>query len=298
MRLGANAVPQTRAQRFDLPLRQGCRYSVEANKLCHSRHLQHLQAVAQRQPHKDVARKQRQLQLHPPVLPAAHRLVHREKMLHRPHPELFRHALLVVGAGVRRVPKQFMETLERFRVSRATTHAHRCARHSSSHSHLQLRPVTYRAICDLTLLYSTYYSCLTTYSQLYSCLGAALSLSLTRRIQCQALPLTESPLSAFSPEPFSEMKPARAAMVEKTSFANSLRGSSASAPCHASLPKIQTAATVTAKIVPRKMIGSRGGKDLLSEMFAVSSTFTVGISFASWTFAISYSFVSVSRTAS
>src|SRR5580704_10192531 len=80
--------------------------------------------------------------------------------------------------------------------------------------------------------------------------------------------------------------------------ANIFRGSPASALSQMSEPKIQTLTAISAIIVPTNMISNRGGNDFLSGIGAGSSTLTVGISFASCTFANSNSLVKTSSTAS
>src|SRR4029077_8677966 len=105
-------------------------------------------------------------------------------------------------------------------------------------------------------------------------------------------------LAKLGTEPLLEKCGAEAAPVEKASWAKTFLGWFASMSRHTALPVIHATATARASNVPRKTMSRRGGYDLLSGRLAGSSTFTVGSSLTSSTFAISYSLVRASRTAS
>ena len=105
-------------------------------------------------------------------------------------------------------------------------------------------------------------------------------------------------LSVRSRWPFREAQGIAAFTVSKTSCANTFPGSPGP---FAPMPCGQTSSyrrTRKPRPPPTRLIRVRGGNDFLSGTLGGSSTLTVGISFASCTLAISYSWVSVSKTAS
>src|SRR6266436_2185287 len=79
---------------------------------------------------------------------------------------------------------------------------------------------------------------------------------------------------------------------------NSLWGSLGPTSDQRSLPTIQVEANKNPNIPPPKASHRRGGQLFLSGTRAASSTFTLGVSFASCTFAISYDSVKSSKTVS
>src|SRR6266404_1422280 len=158
----------------------------------------------------------------------------------------------------------------------------------------QLRPVTYRGLCDLTHVPSSSYSQIrlnrAPYSRFLSCSSLVAS-GFWREPQIRwpfdsaLAPLLENP-------------GIRACTVVNTSVAKAFRGSETSTASHSVFPSIQDIASVTPSIVPRSMITVRGGNDFFVGTIAASSTLTVGISLASCTFANSYCWVSSSYTVS
>src|SRR5882672_3897059 len=104
MRFCAQPRRKAGAKRFDLFVWESCRLAIETDKPRDARHLQNLQSLAHRQAHKDVTRKQRQLQLYPPVLPAAHAVIKRKKILDGPFVELLSNTYFVVRARVSDIP--------------------------------------------------------------------------------------------------------------------------------------------------------------------------------------------------
>src|SRR5437016_6246438 len=121
--------------------------------------------------------------------------IHREESLYGTLVELLRHTLFMLRSCIGRVPPRFKV------VQRQTYLLCRGADGDCLRFHLklasaygiQLRPVTYRGICDLTHLY------LISYSQLDTYFNSLAPSSLRRRIQLQNLPFTEC-----SAEPFCE----------------------------------------------------------------------------------------------
>src|SRR5437667_3629784 len=83
-----------------------------------------------------------------------------------------------------------------------------------------------------------------------------------------------------------------------TSSARRLRASSGSTPLQAELPSTQRHAAAKTNIVPRIMMTRRGGLDFFSGTLPGSSTFIVGIDFASSILASSYLWFSIRYTAS
>src|SRR6267378_2297074 len=158
----------------------------------------------------------------------------------------------------------------------------------------QLRPVTYRGVCDLTHVTSI------TYSQ-----GRRYSASCSAFLSCSSLvasdfwrePQIRWPFdSALTP--LGENPGIRACTVVNTSVAKTFRGSETSTASHSVFPRIHVIASVTPSIVPRSMITVRGGNDFFVGTIAASNTLTVGISLASCTFANSHCWVSSSYTVS
>src|SRR6267143_1662213 len=115
MRFCAQLRRQACAKRFDLFVWQSCRLAVETDKPRDAGNLQNFQTLAQRQAHKHVTRKQRQLQLHPPVLPAPHTVIKRKKILDASFLELLSHTLFVVRAGVRDIPVRLFKCYRQVR---------------------------------------------------------------------------------------------------------------------------------------------------------------------------------------
>src|SRR5580704_4080639 len=91
---------------------------------------------------------------------------------------------------------------------------------------------------------------------------------------------------------------ARAFSVATISCARTLRGSFGSASSHLFAPNIQITEELITRNVPKKTISKRGGNDFFSGILPGSSTFTLGVSFASCTLASSYCSVSNSYTVS
>src|ERR1700686_1307838 len=106
MGLGTTTVRQASSKRVDLFPRQSTGCSIGTNQFRYAWNLQHLQAVAQCKPHKDIPWEQRKLQFYPPVSPPPHRSVEGQEMLDRSPHELFRHSLFVICTGVRPKPMQ------------------------------------------------------------------------------------------------------------------------------------------------------------------------------------------------
>src|SRR6266566_3925290 len=104
MRFCAELRRQASSKGFNLMVWKSCRPTVETDEPRDARNLQNFQAVPQRQPHKYVTREKRQLQFHPPVLPAAHAVIQRQKILHGSFEELLGHALFMVRASVGNIP--------------------------------------------------------------------------------------------------------------------------------------------------------------------------------------------------
>src|SRR5579859_347628 len=165
MRFRAQSPPQPRTQDLHLFVGKRRRPPAEPHQPHHPRNLQNPHPLAQRQPYEHVSRKQRQVQRHPPILPPPHRAVHRQKMFHRSDLELRRNLLLMIRARVRRVPVRIrLRRLQRTHAgSRRGNVAfeRRDQGHSRilpNHARIQLRPVTYRGRCDLTLIFSAFCS--------------------------------------------------------------------------------------------------------------------------------------------
>src|SRR5580692_9343237 len=153
-------------------------------------------------------------------------------------------------------------------------------------SYTQLRPVTYRALCDLTHLFSFHYNrfCYLSDPPRRGWRSSNLSKSIS--------------FFALGPAPFRESQCARAFRDSTTSFARILRGSSGSPVRQCSAPNTQTTDIDKTKNVPRNMINNRGGNDFFSGTCAGSSTLTLGVSLASSTLASSYCSVRSSKTVS
>src|SRR6266851_2429577 len=177
MRLRAQTPRKPPTHDFHFRVRQGSRQSPKANQPHHARNLQHAQALAQCEPYKNVPREEWQLQAHPAVFPAPHGTVQRKKVLDFSCPQLCPHTPFVVRARIRGIPPRLRHRvlllqqncrvlLSRRQIRNASRHHRRASHTSSSPVGLtQLRPVTYRAICDLTSLSSS------TYSQTYGSPG-------------------------------------------------------------------------------------------------------------------------------
>src|SRR5579862_528742 len=99
-------------------------------------------------------------------------------------------------------------------------------------------------------------------------------------------------------EPFLARRGMYGRMLPPTSEARTLRASCGSSCFQFSLPRTHSAPSTPAKTAPPKPMSALGGKDFFSGTLEGSNTFTLGVSFASCTFAISYSRVRVSNTAS
>src|SRR5438874_5539189 len=123
----------------------------------------------------------------------------------------------------------------------------------------QLRPVTYKAICDLTQISSsTYGHHLQLFRTLYDSSGPP---------ACGRRSSRPKAFGSFEPGallPFRASQGTRAFTVATTSCANILRGSAGSACRHWFDPSTQTTDTKKASTVPRNMINKRGGNDFLS----------------------------------
>src|SRR6266478_2381800 len=157
---------------------------------------------------------------------------------------------------------------------------------------IQLRPVTRRAICDLTHFHSL------TYGHLYSFYEHIYGSS---RLTA-GWPLSSCPKDFFpadsDPLPFRVTHGTCGFTAATISCARILRGSSGSARGHWFAPSTQTIEAPAARSVPRNMINKRGGNDFFSGIVAGSRTLTLGVSFASCTLASSYCCVSSSKTVS
>src|SRR5882724_7113615 len=146
----------------DVLFGQGRWMTTKTDEVSDAGDLQHLHAVAEREAHKDIARKQRHLQMDAAVFPAADGVVQRQEVLDSALSQLLRHALLVIGIGVNGVP----EGLEKARGHVRIAHLIRCVESRGCHAVClsrhrllgQLRPVTYRGVCDLTHLELITYS--------------------------------------------------------------------------------------------------------------------------------------------
>src|SRR5437762_5192970 len=160
MGFGAELLHQARAKGFDFSVRKRGGLAVETDKPRDPRNLQDFQAIAQRQTHKHVTRKQRQLQLHAPVLPAPHAVIEWQKVLDGPFEELLRYTLFVVGAGVCNIPVRLRK--RHLQVRRLSVVSFRNAFHnhlgSPRNRRIQLRPVSHRAEIDITNLDTKTYS--------------------------------------------------------------------------------------------------------------------------------------------
>src|SRR5882762_1368401 len=150
---------------------------------------------------------------------------------------------------------------------------------------IQLRPVTHRAICDLTQFFSQ------TYEDFYRPAARA-----GRSRPSNSSLLISS--SACAENPFRDVHGNRALTAPATSWAKIFRGSRGSTSSHCAEPNTQTVDSATARNVPKNMITKRGGHDFFSGILAGSKTFTLGVSFASWTLASSYCSVRSSYTVS
>src|SRR6266571_926929 len=160
MWFGAELRRQAGAKGFDLIVRQSRRLAVKTDKPRDSGNLQDFQAVAQRKPHKDVTRKKRHLQFHAPILPAAHAVIERQKMLNGPFEKLLRHTLFVVRAGVGNVPAglhKLDRQLRSFQIA-LFRNAWQYHRGSPQDRRIQLRPVSHTAEINITLSTTTTYS--------------------------------------------------------------------------------------------------------------------------------------------
>src|SRR6266568_6140133 len=141
---------------------------------------------------------------------------------------------------------------------------------------MQLRPVTHRANLEVTVLLTKTYGrfCGSSASLAESCRRASRT-----QIRC---------VTPRNREPLDGAHGMREFIVWKISCAKTFPGSCASTSSHRDLPKTKTAPAANVKKVERNMIKNRGGNDFLSGMRAASSTLTLGVSFASCTFASSY----------
>src|SRR5438874_3096333 len=273
---------------------------------------------------KQVAGKERQRQPHLAVFPPAHRFVLRQEMVHAAAYKLVRDALLVVRTRVNRVPTRLFGGAQLFAAEsrssccagggeRCSCSSHPCVRvaqnlratpHVALHLiSIQLRPVTYKAICDLTRLFTVAY--IHPYNSLvhsYRSSGPPAGGCRSSRPKTLFSPASAPPKAFFpsysAPRPFRATHGTCAFTVATTSCASILRGSAGSACCHWLEPSTHTTDIAPARNVPRNMINKCGGNDFLSGIVAGSKTLTLGVSFASCTFASSYCSVSNSKTVS
>src|ERR1700692_4558085 len=91
-------------QSLYLPFGQRFRLSVKPHEPHDTGDLKNWQAVVQWKANEHISRKQRHLQLHPPVFPAAHGFIQWQEMFDRSVFELFRNALFAVCTRVNNVP--------------------------------------------------------------------------------------------------------------------------------------------------------------------------------------------------
>src|ERR1700674_5062920 len=210
-------------------------------------------------------------------------------MLDGPCIQLCSNLLFMIRAGVCRMPVLFGRwRLQRRRIRKIgfdrRNQGH--PRTLSDNVHIQLRPVTYRAICDLTLYLSQ------SYGGLYrptAPLAGGLRLSSSSSIICSLDP---------AENPFRDVHGNRAFSAPATSCAKTLRGSCGSTSSQRAEPNTQTTDKARARKVPKSMTTKRGGYDFFSGILAGSKTFTLGVSFASCTLASSYCSVRSSYTVS
>src|SRR6266852_2400077 len=89
---------------FHLVIRKLRGVTIETDQVNDTRDLKNTQLVAQRQANEDIAGKQRQIELHPAVSPAANRFIERNKVLDRSRSEFSGYTFLMVRAGVGGIP--------------------------------------------------------------------------------------------------------------------------------------------------------------------------------------------------
>lgn len=104
VRFKAMSVDQAQLEACDFLVAQGSRLAIESHQACHAGDLQNLQAVAEREPHKYVARKKSQAQPHAAILPAMNCFVERQECFDRPLLEMVPHPFFMLGASVCCVP--------------------------------------------------------------------------------------------------------------------------------------------------------------------------------------------------
>src|ERR1700675_2310966 len=90
MRLGAKLPRPALAQSFHLIVGKRGGRPATSHQAGNAGYLKNAQAVSQREPHKNVAREQRHLQLHPAIFPSPHAVIERQKVLHPPLVEKLR----------------------------------------------------------------------------------------------------------------------------------------------------------------------------------------------------------------
>src|SRR5216684_2392881 len=161
MRFRAKLARKAAAQGFHFVVGKRHRRTAKSHQASNRRNIQNTQSLSQREVHENVAWKQWQLQLNPAIFPSAHTVVQRQKMLHPTLAELIAHALLMVREGAHRVPARIEVVIRQERVFPRIQRNDRYARCRALHLDLpptpyiedpiQLRPVSHKAIVDLTL---------------------------------------------------------------------------------------------------------------------------------------------------
>src|SRR6266404_1649999 len=122
--------------------------TAKAHQVNYAGSLQDAQPVAQCDAHEDVARKERCLKLHTAVFPTAFALICRQEVLYRAFSQLDRDALFMIGTDVHCIPTELERNLRQTWLrAKRSGRRHGCYLFSA---HRQLRPVTYRVLCDLT----------------------------------------------------------------------------------------------------------------------------------------------------
>src|SRR5229473_1748692 len=129
MRLGAQATLQTPSQCFDLFRRQRRGGSIEPDELGDARYLQDLQTIAKSEVNENVTGKQRQLQLHAAVFPAALGIIQRQEVFDRSLSQLQGDALFMVRARVHGIPMGLVELRREARTLGWTCYVRRDASH-------------------------------------------------------------------------------------------------------------------------------------------------------------------------
>ena len=100
MRLDPEPLAEADLNRRQVAFGQRRRLSAKSHQPNQARNLNDFHAVEQRDLHKDVTGKERQIEPHLPIFPLAHTRVERQVMRNRPLTELARHALFMVGKRV------------------------------------------------------------------------------------------------------------------------------------------------------------------------------------------------------